>query len=462
MKRKERVPQHTETPQRRVRDIRLPGTSKTNAGQQHASSRSSFSVRSIDRYDRQHSLGRRILRSAIWMALVVALVLVVGAFVLQRAHVEIIPHTIEGPLDVSMVLGQTPRAGVDLVYETMRITRETTQRIEVEAFDTEEQVAFGTITIYNEESQAQRFIEETRFESPEGLIFQLPKGDGITVPGATNGQPGSIDVVVYAEQSGAEYTLDPTDFVIPGWRETGNPKFETQYARSSERMADGGDGRVPRVDADEQSRITADLQKTLKDQIIAQAWVQVPEQFIFFEDASQLTFSEPTFKLVNIGGVYYSDVTITGTFETLLFQADTIGAHLAATIEPRYNNEPIRITNVSNLAAMISPEDQVLLGWSDSVSTPQDQDTAGGEEGATNTDSQGNRNPRMRITGDVRLRMKTDADDVAAKIAQQPLGELSAIFQSLSTVARANRHIRPFWRYRMPRTERITVVIDEI
>ncbi len=104
-----------------------------------------------------------------------------------------------------------------------------------------DQKARGSVTIYNEYSaDKQLLVASTRLRSQDGKVFRLLSG--ITVPGMTtiNGkvEPGAIEAVVIADESGQEYNIASTTFTIPGFE--GSPKYAKFYAKSSNVMNGGG------------------------------------------------------------------------------------------------------------------------------------------------------------------------------------------------------------------------------
>ena len=100
------------------------------------------------------------------------------------------------------------------------------------------QKARGLITVANEyNAEPQTLVATTRFQSLDGKIFRL--ADGAVVPGMKNGQPGTIDVTVIAEEAGTVYNITPTSFTIPGFK--GSPKYAKFSAKSSKLMSGGGD-----------------------------------------------------------------------------------------------------------------------------------------------------------------------------------------------------------------------------
>lgn len=128
--------------------------------------------------------------------------------------------------------------------------------------------AKGTITVYNKFSSApQTLVATTRFESPSGLVFRIPKT--IAVPGAKieNGKttPGSIETEVIADKPGAEYNIEPSDFTIPGLK--GSPKYDGFYAKSFSKMSGGAVGKTKFVTEDDFNKAKLTLESELKKEI---------------------------------------------------------------------------------------------------------------------------------------------------------------------------------------------------
>ncbi len=98
------------------------------------------------------------------------------------------------------------------------------------------QKARGTVVLSNTfSSDPQSLVATTRLESPDGKIFRLL--EGITIPGMSGTQPGSIEASVIADQTGTEYNIAATTFTIPGFKS--GPKYEKFSARSTKAMAGG-------------------------------------------------------------------------------------------------------------------------------------------------------------------------------------------------------------------------------
>lgn len=117
--------------------------------------------------------------------------------------------------------------------------------------------ATGTVTIYNNWSQAQALAATTRLLTPDGILFRLK--DRVDVPAG-----GKIEnVAVYADQAGATGNISPTKFTIPGlW-----PGLQEKiYAESTTAMTGG----TRQAHAITQTMIN-DAQKTVEKELVQQA-----------------------------------------------------------------------------------------------------------------------------------------------------------------------------------------------
>jgi len=154
--------------------------------------------------------------------------------------------------------------------------------------------ASGQIVIYNAYSSvAQTLIAKTRFETSEGKIYRIK--NRITVPGAKikDGKviPNSIEVTVYADESGEAYNIGLTDFAIPGFK--GDPRYEKFYARSKTEMSGGVDGVVPVISKNDITDAENTLRAKVRDYLIQTVSKQKPEEFLLYDGAMVIDFSEP-------------------------------------------------------------------------------------------------------------------------------------------------------------------------
>lgn len=236
-------------------------------------------------------------RIGIWSIAILSICALFFAFslFLSKATVTVKAKTVS--LETSKEITATKDGTGGLAYST--ITTEDTKEATVTGKGEKEvtEKAKGKLIIYNNFSKAnQTLVVNTRFETPEGLIFRLEKGT--TVPGQKTDStgkliPGSIEVNVIADVAGSKYNIGPSDFTIPGFK--GDPKFNTIYARSKVAFSGGMEGKVA-VISDEERKIAresleVELTNSLKEKIKA----EIPKEFFLPEGAFtvNINFSEP-------------------------------------------------------------------------------------------------------------------------------------------------------------------------
>lgn len=156
------------------------------------------------------------------------------------------------------------------------------------------QKAKGKVTIYNNyDNDSQQLVATTRLLSSEGKLFRLVKG--VAVPGMKNGEPGSIEADVIADQPGDEYNISPTDFKIPGFE--GSQKYEKFYAKSTSAMSGGGSsgsgsGGTAIVSQSDLDSAKKTEEAKLKEQLEEAVKSEMGTGYVFLSDASEKTISE--------------------------------------------------------------------------------------------------------------------------------------------------------------------------
>lgn len=106
-----------------------------------------------------------------------------------------------------------------------------------ETFESDDGKARGKVTIYNRfSSSSQPLVATTRVLSKDGKLFRLI--DGVTVPGMSGEEPGTIEADVISDEPGEDYNIAASTFTIEGFK--GNPKYEKFEVVSKSTMTDGG------------------------------------------------------------------------------------------------------------------------------------------------------------------------------------------------------------------------------
>lgn len=283
--------------------------------------------------------------------------------------------------------------------------------------------ASGTIIIYNNFSnKPQRLIKNTRFETPEGLIYRI--GSSVTVPGKTqNGVqsvPGSLETAVTADSPGAEYNIAQTDFTIPGFK-TDPARFTSFYARSKTKISGGFDGviKVPSDAALLSER--AALRETIGKKIVEGKQSSVPQGYVLFNGAIA-TKSESMPPEAKEGNMSLIKEKITGA--AFLFKTDDIAKEIATAAIPNFDNLPIEIPALKNLTFEL-------------------KEPKGGDFVAAQT-------IRFTLKGEAQVIWVYDEYKLREALLGKPQGEIASILSDFPAIERADFVIRPFWSKKFP------------
>ncbi|MBI4135902.1 hypothetical protein HY477_04190 [Candidatus Uhrbacteria bacterium] len=208
------------------------------------------------------SIYRRIAIS--FVVLTVLLVGVIVFFSLSKATIVVTPKdeikSAEFLVTVrsAQASGALPEGVVAGLYEEKTIEEE----VQFEASGATEQQgrAEGKVTLVNTTSSAQPLVATTRLLSEGGILFRMR--DAATVPGN-----GRVEIMAYADETGASGDIGPSKFTIPGLNAA---KQKTIYGESSAAMT-GGAKTVRTVTSEDLERAKAEViakaEQKVKDEL---------------------------------------------------------------------------------------------------------------------------------------------------------------------------------------------------
>ena len=158
---------------------------------------------------RRRSRMPKVLGLIIGGVLVIIIVFFVLSAVFAGATVTVTPREAEISVDGTFTARTEPEIG-ELAFDVISVEKEVSREVNPTGEELIERPASGNIVVFNDFSEKeQRLINNTRFETPEGLIYRIP--ESIVVPGQyeKDGEtlPGSIEVTVYADSPGEEYNI---------------------------------------------------------------------------------------------------------------------------------------------------------------------------------------------------------------------------------------------------------------
>lgn len=188
--------------------------------------------------------GRRlwIWAAALLGALLVTVLILLG---LRPTSVTVVPRSHVVLFDESSRISASSSASPEgLLYRIATAEFEDSEVVPTTGVERVEERASGTITVFNNYSTASvKLIKNTRFETPEGLIFRTPSE--IVIPGKKGGAPGQVSITVMADKPGEAYNVGPVArFTVPGLVST-PAMFSGIYASSKSAFSGGFSGERP-------------------------------------------------------------------------------------------------------------------------------------------------------------------------------------------------------------------------
>jgi len=366
-------------------------------------------------------------RIIIWGIAILAVVLVVlslfGLF--SGATIKISPKQQDSVIDgVFKAMKETSDEG-GLSFQVMVISAEENKKVSATEEKRIDKKAFGTIIVYNSySSSSQRLIKNTRFESPEGKIYRI-KGS-ITVPGSVvaSGElvPGSVEVVVYADEPGENYNTGLTDFTIPGFK--GDPRYGKFYARSKTDIAGGFSGMVKVPADDDMERAKGELKTELESKLLVETASQKPNGFVLYEDAKFITYDEEVKE-------EYSDdfveLTLSAKLYGVIFNEEEISKFIAEQSLAPYDGNKVEIPELENLSFKIQNKESI---------SPFDDDL------------------RFSMSGSLSVIWMVDEGALKEELAGSSKKEFENTMATFPNITKAGASIRPFWKRSFPEKEK--------
>lgn len=215
-----------------------------------------------------------------------------------------------------------------------------------------EEAASGEITIYNEFSQEPiRLVANTRFQSPDGLIYRTQ--EPIQVPGQDgDGSPGTVTATVFADEAGADYNINASDFSIPGFAGT---EYEEAVYADTQGISGGIAREVPIVASSTRAEIEEEASSQLRGDLTTDLQNELPEGFISYEDGRffnvEISGSENT-------STSSTAITVTGELQAVTFDGKRLSSFLATAYSDDVDeNADIRIQDLDEFDFSIIDRD---------------------------------------------------------------------------------------------------------
>lgn len=312
----------------------------------------------------------------------------------------------------------------DLPFEIMTINKVRSKEVEATGEEQVNTKASGRIIVFNDfDDNIQRLINNTRFETPEGLVYRIP--ESIVVPGQTtdsNGDtiPGSIEVEVFADEAGSEYNVGLKDFTIPGF--DGDPRFFKFFARSKTQMTGGFSGTQKTVREVDEDRAREELQTELLDVLMSEAASETPEGFVFFESLTFVSFEQAS--QVTTDDDDTVGIQEEGTLQAIIFNKADLSEFIAEQTIGTYSGSPVMLEDIGNLTASIVDKDLV------------DRTSIGALD--------------ITFSGNGEMVWTFDQERLKADLSGKSRTETDMVLSGYPSIERAEIVLRPFWKRSFP------------
>lgn len=355
-------------------------------------------------------------------------ILIVGGGILASAlmggaDVTVYPRHREPNVNAVFEAMKTPKTG-ELAYEIMTLEAEGEKQVTASGEEEVTSQAVGTIFIYNvQQTDPVRLVTNTRFESPDGLIYKIK--DSAIVPGYTmdGGKkvPGVTTAEVYADEVGEQYNINPGKFTIPGFK--GDPEYTTIYAESTSAFTGGFSGKKFIIDDAELQVAQQALRTELRNSLIERVEGEKPAGFVLFKDAVTFTYE-------SLPSVEYGENLATIKEKVLLriplFKEDNFAEFIAQATVPGYEQVPVRISNY----------DTFTFAYTNATTSSSD---------ISNSTS-----ISFNLTGQPQIIWIYDAEKLKADLVNANKTALTSILGAYPAIEKANAVIRPFWKTKFP------------
>lgn len=376
-------------------------------------------------------------------ALAFGVVAFVSFFVANQfasATVEVTPLTYRGHLEHTFTAakeGATTAVGGDgLTFHFISLNDEKSQNVPATIEQKIQKKAFGKVIIYNAYStNVQRLIKNTRLESADRKIFRIDQS--VVVPGAKISagkvsQPGSVEVVAYADVPGEEYNIGISDFTIPGFR--GDPRYGKFTARSKpDSPITGGFSGVVKVPGKEEVKKAQDeLKQELKVTAIEKARALIPGGMTFFPGSTVLKFEETP---QDFTANDTAKVSMKATVSVFFFDTALLTQKFAESALTEYQGSPVSIFRMSGLTFnFLDAVDNVILADIAQV--------------------------RFQVVGDPIFIGKIDTKSIQSSLVGKDKKDFGKIIVGERNIGNAEATIRPMWKTTFPMdSSKITVKI---
>jgi hypothetical protein len=275
--------------------------------------------------------------------------------------------------------------------------------------------ATGKATIYNNfDSSPQKLIKNTRFESTKGKIYRI--NQSIDVPGKKGNTPGSVEVTLYADSTGAEYNAANETFSIPGFK--GTPRETAFYAKTKGVITGGSSGTMSTVALSDLNAAKDSLALELSKEIQVEILKIKKDGSIPLYSASEVTYEDNENEILNgTAGVY----KVTATGNLMIANGPKLAEAIAKNFGD-YDGAPVRLTYTDTLNFTRKQTDHVA----------------------------GTSSIAILIEGKPRVVWISDTDAIKEMVKGKKRDEFKPLMKTINSIESAEISFSPLWLTHFP------------
>ncbi|NCN11759.1 hypothetical protein GW937_00370 [Candidatus Kaiserbacteria bacterium] len=380
----------------------------------------------------------RLLLSVILFFIIVGTAIGLSALT-GKTELTIYPEYRKPNVSADFIAYPDKRTG-ELSYEIMTLEATGEQQVKATGQVEVEELATGMIEITKSTPGAERLIKNTRFRTPEGLIFRIQ--ESVVVPGAVKDQsgslvPGSIQTKVFADDVGEGYNIPAgKNFDVPGFQESKLTELYTAIkAHNTTAFTGGFKGPQFQIAENDLSTARQALQIQLRDNLLLRIETEKPADFIAFKDSVAITYNQ-------LPAVEYKGDLVTireqAILQIPLFQLSELGTYLASETDPTFDGGSVRISdpNALTFTYLSSTTSSSVIANEPSLS--------------------------FRLTGKPLLVSEFDAEKIRKDLAGLPQTALTNVIPAYPGIDEARVHITPFWQRSFPENPDEILIIEAL
>lgn len=362
-------------------------------------------------------------RMGILLPLTIVIFLITAGVILAwlTAGAEVTVHPRYREPTVNGVFEAKRQAGEgELAYEVLSLEATGEREVTATGMETVQTQATGKILISNTTKNSERLITNTRFKTPDGLVFRIT--ESVVVPATTDETSGQVVADVFADEAGDTYNINSgTKFTVPGFEESDlDALFAGITAVSQSNFSGGYDGPQFIIDDEQLSTATESLHSELREALLNRLGTERPANFILFDSAVTFSYQGLPSEDIGSGQVKIKEKAI---LQVPLFGELNLARTIASAVVPGYDNAPVRINNTSAISF----------------------------EYATTTDNLGTRDSiNFNLNGKPQLIWTYDEGQLKADLAGGAETALNTVLGGYPAIEKAAVKIRPFWSRSFP------------